>query len=96
MHPLIPLAPIACALMTASCASWPPSPGAPRLTMPAEARRACELHRLPERPTQADLEIGYATRGAQIVACDAARRLAVETLDAEHGLEEEVRRKSRR
>jgi hypothetical protein len=43
---------------------------------------------LPERPTQADLEIGYATRGAQLVACDAARRLAVQTHDAEHALED--------
>jgi hypothetical protein len=29
-------------------------------------------------------------RGAQIVACDAARRLAVETHDAEHALEDEA------
>jgi hypothetical protein len=59
--------------------------------MPVEARRPCELHRLPDAATQADLEIGYATRGAQIVACDAARRLAVETLDAEHALEAKAR-----
>jgi len=64
--------------------------------MPAEARRACELHRLPEQPTQADLEVGYATRGAQILACDAARRMAVETHEAEHGLQDEARRKPRR
>lgn len=49
------------------------------------------MHRLPERPTQADLEVGYATRGAQIVACDAARRLAVETHEAEHALEVQAR-----
>jgi len=55
--------------------------------MPAEASRPCSLYRLPPNPTQADLEVGYASRGAQIVACDAARRLAVETHSAEHELE---------
>jgi hypothetical protein len=55
--------------------------------MPAEAARPCSLYLLPQKPTQADLEIGYATRGAQIVACDAARRLAVQTHEAEHALE---------
>lgn len=30
-----------------------------------------------------DLEVGYMTRGRQIADCDAARRLAVETLLAE-------------
>jgi hypothetical protein len=54
--------------------------------MPAEAARPCSLYLLPAKPTQADLEIGYATRGAQIVACDAARRLAVQTHAAEHAL----------
>lgn len=55
--------------------------------MPAEAARPCGLHVLPTNPTQADLEIGYATRGAQLIACDAARRLAVQTHAAEHALE---------
>ena len=87
------LALFGCALTMSSCATRPPtSPAAPRLAMPEEARRPCELHRIPERATQADLEVGYATRGAQIVACDAARRLAVETHDSEHALEEEGRR----
>jgi hypothetical protein len=58
--------------------------------MPAEAARACDLYRLPEAPTQSDLEIGYVRRGAQIVACDAARRLAVQTHAAEHALEAEA------
>ena len=89
-----PIALLVFALTTTSCASRPrTSPTAPRLELPAEARRACDLHRLPEAATVADLEIGYATRGAQIVACDAARRLAVETLDAEHALEEEARKR---
>jgi len=41
---------------------------------------------LPPQPTLSDLEIGYVTRGAQIVACDAARRLAVETYEAQQAL----------
>ena len=87
-----PLALLACALMMSSCATRPPiSPAAPRLATPEEARRPCELHLLPQRATQADLEVGFATRGAQIVACDAARRLAVETHEAEHVLEDEAR-----
>ena len=89
---------LAYGLMTASCAATPgPSlAAAPRIATPAEASRPCELYRLPEAPTQADLEIGYATRGAQVVACDAARRLAVATHDAEHALEDEARPTGRR
>jgi hypothetical protein len=79
---------LACALPIASCASRTPRLGdAPKIEMPAEAARACDLYRLPEAPTLADLEIGYVRRGAQIVACDAARRLAVETHRAEHELD---------
>jgi hypothetical protein len=74
--------------MIANCAARPLSlPAVPRLEMPAEAARPCSLYVLPDKPTEADLEIGYATRGAQIVACDAARRLAVQTHEAEHTLE---------
>ena len=96
MRPLPRLALLACAFTTTSCASrLQASPAAPQLEMPTEARQPCELHRLPPAPTQADLEVGYAARGAQIVACDSARRLAVDTLDAEHALEEEARRRRR-
>lgn len=56
--------------------------------MPETARDACDLYRLPSNPTRSDLEIGYATRGAQLVECEAKRRLAVETADAEHKLED--------
>ena len=63
----------------------------PRLTLPQTASRPCDLHRLPEGATLSDLEIGYVTRGAQIVACDAARRLAVETLLAERRAQEASR-----
>ena len=80
-----PLVLSACALMIASCAGSRPTSAAapPRLTLPETAARPCDLHRLPDVATLSDLEIGYVTRGAQILACDAARRLAVETLLAE-------------
>jgi hypothetical protein len=55
--------------------------------MPQEASRPCTLYRLPENPRASDLETGYAARGADLLACDAARRLAVQTHDAEHRLE---------
>jgi hypothetical protein len=64
--------------------------------MPAEATRACALFLLPPAPSESDLEIGYATRGAQLVACDAARGLAVQTHEAEHALEDRIRSKSSR
>lgn len=75
----------ACATMTASCAGSPPisAVAPPRLTLPAIASRPCELHRLPPTPTLGDLEAGYMIRGRQIADCDAARRLAVQTLQAE-------------
>ena len=92
MRPLPLIALFACATLTVSCAGSRPSlPAAPQIQMPAQARAACDLYRLPDAPTRADLEIGYATRGAQVAACDAARKLAVETHDAEHALEAEGR-----
>ncbi len=76
---------IVCSTMTASCVAFPPTSrvAAPRLTLPETASRPCALHRLPEMPTLGDLEGGYMIRGRQIADCDAARRLAVETLFAE-------------
>ncbi len=69
------------------CAKPPPtSQAAPRLALAAEAMRPCALHILPSQPTLADLEIGYVARGAQIIACDAARRLAVDTYEAQQAL----------
>ena len=84
-NPWIRFGPIACVLMTASCAvSRPISMAAPpRLDLPEAAAAPCALARLPEAPGWADLEVAYMTRGAQLVACDGARRLAVETLLAE-------------
>jgi hypothetical protein len=74
--------------MIASCAaSRPTSPAAPpRLDLPEAAARPCALATLPPRPTRADLEGAYVERGAQIAACDAARRLAIDVLTAERAL----------
>jgi len=87
-----PLAPLACALMIASCAaSPPPSVTPPRLTLPREAVTPCRLDRLPEAATLADLETSYMARGLALAECDAARRLAVETLRAERALQDRWR-----
>lgn len=78
----------ACGMLMTGCAEWTPAlSGAPQVEMPPEARRSCQLSRLPADPTQADLEALAQSRGADIVACDAARRLAVQTHDDEHALE---------
>lgn len=84
-----PIALIACALMTASCAGFaPPLPAAPpQLQTPPAAAAPCPIYLLPDLPTQADLEVGYATRGAQLVGCDGLRDLAWQTHEAEHALE---------
>lgn len=90
-------APLGLLLMTASCAaSLPQSAAPPRLALPVEATMPCRLHRLPERPTRADLEAAYVARGAGLVACDAARQLAVETLEAERALQDRWRTETRR
>jgi len=80
--------PIACAAfmtMTASCAGMRPSPAPEpvRLSLPIEATRPCRLVTLGPSPTLADLEAAYLARGEALVACDAARRLALATLMAE-------------
>ncbi|NWE54076.1 hypothetical protein HX774_16865 [Brevundimonas sp. P7753] len=43
---------------------------------------------MPEAPSLADLEAAYLLRGAQILACDSARRLAVDALDAERAMQD--------
>ena len=81
---------LACATMIAGCATSRPEPvKPPRLTLPEAALKACVLPVLPATPTAADLDAAYLARGAQIVACDGARRLAVETLEAERQLTDE-------
>jgi len=81
---------IACVLMTVNCAGSRPisTVAPPRLVLPEAATRPCALAILPEAPVLADLEAAYLTRGAQIVACDGARRLAVETLTAERRMQD--------
>lgn len=89
----IRLAPIASTAMIASCAvSSPPSAGPPRLTLPPAAIRPCVLDRLPDAPTESDLETAYVARGAALAACEAARQLAVETLRAERALQDRWRK----
>lgn len=89
-------APLVCALMTASCAgSVPTSAPPPRLPLPGTATAPCQLPRLPERPTVADLEVGYVERGAALAHCDAARALAVDTLLAERALQDRWRAETR-
>jgi hypothetical protein len=79
--------------MTASCAaSLPPSAEPPRLILPPTAASPCALPRLPQSPSEADLEVTYVERGAALVACETARALAVETLIAERALQDRWRR----
>ena len=87
---------IVCALMTTNCAASPPTSVAPpRLSVPAEAIRPCELARLPEAPTLTDLDVAYLTRGAQLVTCDAARRLALESWMTERAMQDGTRSSAR-
>ena len=71
------------ATMTASCASWRPEP-APRQPppLPEMATRPCPIAMLPGKPTRADLETAYMLRGRQLIECDLARRLAVDSFRA--------------
>lgn len=86
---LTPLVSLACLIMTTACAaSRPASVTPPRLAIPVQATTPCLLDRLAERPTLADLEAAYMARGAALVACDAARHLAVQTLIAERALQD--------
>ena len=78
----------ACAAMTTSCAASRPisSAAPPRLTLDETALRPCRLPRLAEPATIGALEAAYVERGQAIVACDQARALAVEVLEAERAL----------
>lgn len=87
------IAPLVCALMTASCAGSPPiSVSPPRLALPPAAQVPCRLDRLPEQPTVVDLEASYMARGLALAECDAARRLAVDTLEAERAVQDRWRK----
>ena len=92
----IRIAPLGSLAMIASCAaSLPPSAPPPRLALPTTATTPCVLPRLPEAPTQADLDVAYVERGARLVACEGARRLAVETLLAERAIQDQWREQRR-
>jgi hypothetical protein len=52
----------------------------------------CRLAVLPEAPTRQDLETAYALRGTQLLACDMARRMAVEALMAEREMQDRLMR----
>lgn len=73
---------------TAACASVPPAKmvALPQLVLPPEVERPCGLAVLEGRGELADLEVAYMRRGEQLLACDAARALAVEILNKERAL----------
>ena len=64
----------------------------PELVIPDEVIRPCPIETLGLSGTLADLEQAYMRRGAQLVACDAARAMAVEVLRAERRLRDELAR----
>lgn len=74
-----------CLAMTVSCAASGPSltVAPPQLLLPPEADRPCALAVLQPPGDLAALETAYMQRGAQIVACDAARQMAIDVLMAE-------------
>jgi hypothetical protein len=51
-----------------------------------QTRQSCQLYLLPKDhpPTKFDIEVGYTTRGVEVLACDQQRELAVYALDQEH------------
>jgi hypothetical protein len=69
-------------LLITGCAAHTPQ-SAPILTLPEVARQPCKLSFLPESPTEADLEAGYADRGVAVALCDGKRDLAVQAFDAQ-------------
>lgn len=96
MMPTNPWRLIGCAAfmtMTAACANTPPTSAPLRiqLTLPAEAMEPCRLPTLGGSDTIGALEEAYLARGEALVACDAARRLAVVTLLAERAAQEAAR-----
>lgn len=85
-------------MLTASCAGSPRTLTvvAPHIEMPELAERPCRLDTLPASPTLSDLEVSYAQRGADLVACEAARKLAVDTFEAQSALAEKMSEPVRR
>jgi hypothetical protein len=73
---------LAYGLLITGCAKPPPAI-APTLTLPEVVRQPCRLSFLPDSPTEADLEAGYADRGVAVALCDGKRDLAVQAFDAQ-------------
>jgi len=77
---------LACAMLTSSCATFVPASAPtrpPQREMPAQATTPCALPRLPDQATAAELESAFTARGVALLACDAARQLAVDVHAAE-------------
>lgn len=95
----LPLLLIAFAVTISGCATGAqrsaPISDPPQLEISPEGARPCSLYQLPNDrvPTRADLEIGYATRGANILECDGRRQLNADTLKREHEAEAEWKKK---
>ena len=81
-RPLTLSAWLAYALLITGCASHTPQ-SVPLLSLPDIVRQPCRLSMLPESPTEADLESGYADRGVEVALCDGKRDLAVQAFDAQ-------------
>lgn len=61
--------------------------------MPASVKEPCALYVLPAKGAvvSADLDTAYTIRGAQVVACNAERKIAVSVHEGEHADEAEWR-----
>lgn len=82
-----------CAMSLTSCAGFgrpsaPDTPIPPRREMPATARQACQIPRLPAELAWPTLKLLYASAAAEILRCDVARQTAVDVHDGEHADEE--------
>lgn len=85
-RPLTLTALAVCMTLNAGCAPWlrPSAPiPPPILTVPETARQSCRMPLLPASPTQGDVDALIVRSGLAIIECDAARQLAVDTLDAQ-------------
>lgn len=90
------IGPCVCAVLSCANSSRASMVAVPRIEMPEVAKRPCHLRRLPPSPTTADLEVSFAMRGADLAACELARKLAVETFDAQSALVDGVGKPARR
>jgi len=87
-NPCLQIVPLVLMTLTVACAPSRPVSAPIRLSLPAAALTRCRLPVLPDEPTQADLEATYVERGAALIECEGARRLAIDALRAERGLDD--------